>query len=86
MTTTFSNRPNIMNLINKYWIALSLILGIALSQSGVVNAQSSESDSSSATHDAHIPVYHVNYWISGGIITAGAIAGFTLPPACKIKP
>ncbi len=68
-----------MNLINRYWIALSLMLGITLSQGGVVNAQSSASDSSSATHDAHAPVYHVNYWISGGIIAAGAIAGYTLP-------
>jgi membrane-associated phospholipid phosphatase len=83
MTTTFSNRPNIMNLIKKYCIPLNLILGITLSQSGVVNAQSSASDSSSATHDTHTPVYHVNYWISGGIIAAGAIAGFTLPQRAK---
>ena len=45
----------------------------------MVYAQSSASDSSSATQDAHTPVYRVNYWVSGGIIAAGAIAGYTLP-------
>jgi membrane-associated phospholipid phosphatase len=64
---------------NTYLILCCLTLGVALAPSGVSRAQSVASDSSSAAHDTHTPVYHVNYWISGGIIAAGAIAGYTLP-------
>src|ERR1035437_2484666 len=64
---------------NKYVIFCFLTLGIVWWPGTTAQAQSDASDSSSATHDAHTPVYHVNYWISGGIIAAGAIAGYTLP-------
>jgi membrane-associated phospholipid phosphatase len=68
-----------MQLINKYWIVGFLILGECLLSSTVVHAQSTASDSSSAPSVPHAPVYHVNYWVSGSIIAAGAIAGYTLP-------
>src|ERR1019366_4517579 len=64
---------------NKYVIFCFLTLGIVWWPGATVQAQSDASDSSSAPRDPHAPVYHVNYWISGGIIAAGAIAGYTLP-------
>ena len=55
------------------------MLAFSLSNDNPAHAQSVASDSTSLPSNSHTPVYHVNYWISGGIIAAGAIAGYTLP-------
>src|ERR1017187_4830859 len=68
-----------MHLIKKYWIVYGLMLAFSLSNDNPAHAQSVASDSTSLPSNSHTPVYHVNYWISGGIIAAGAIAGYTLP-------
>jgi membrane-associated phospholipid phosphatase len=64
-----------MNIINKYCIAVGLMLGLLLSPCSSVFAQSSASDSSSAPSDSHKPVYHVNYWVSVPIIIVGGAGG-----------
>ena len=64
-----------MRSINKYWMVFCLTLGVALAPSGVAHAQAVAGDSSSAPSDSHAHVYHVNYWVTGGIIVGCATAG-----------
>jgi len=66
-----------MHLINKYWIACCLMLCIELWPGASALAQT-ESDSAKR-------IYHVNYWVTGGIILAGAAAGILTTPA-RAKP
>ena len=81
-----------MRSIDKYWIICCLTFSVALAPSGVAFAQSVAGDSSSIQHDsssaqsnAHAHVYNVNYWVTGGIIVAGAAAGLLTIPA-RAKP
>jgi len=68
---------------NKYAILYLLTFGIGWLPFTTAQAQSDASDSSSAPRDPHAPVYHVNYWVTGSIIAAGAIAGYLLPQSSK---
>jgi len=68
-----------MHFIQKYSIAFFLMIAVVLSPYSAVIAQSDPGDSSSSPINTHSRVYRVNYWVSGGIITAGAIAGYTFP-------
>ncbi|MDP4199141.1 MAG: phosphatase PAP2 family protein [Bacteroidota bacterium] len=53
------------------------MFSIALSQADAVQAQTASRDSTS-------PVYHLNYWVTGGICVAGAAGGLlTIPVRAK---
>ncbi len=72
-----------MQLIHKSWIACFLIFVASLLPSSTIRAQPTENDSTSLPPNAHSPVYHVNYWVTGSIILAGATAGYLLPQSAK---
>jgi membrane-associated phospholipid phosphatase len=64
-----------MRLIKKYGITFCLILCAAWSPQSEAHAQSVTGDTSSAQHDSHKPVYHVNFWVTLPIIAVGAAGG-----------
>src|SRR5437588_9500250 len=76
------NRRITMHYINKYGMIGILMLGIGLSPGSAAHAQAAANDSSTAPHDSssapresHMPIYHVNYWVSTPIILAGLAGG-----------